>query len=201
MSENKNIWHEIEADLREKTDSGYKMALLDSDKLLRNTLKRKGYPGKDLKKQLFWAGINLSGRADLKNAIKKKDEVLNDSDYRLSSFEIEDYLSAYKKVIEWVLSAKKLGLKRKIGLTLENLLFLKNTSWTKALLVVLAIFFGIKLLSSTDMGKNVVGKIVEIDSQLFDWLKIALLISLVVAALVLASFIYLDKKKKVRIKE
>lgn len=197
----KNIWHEVEADLKEKTECGYKMALLDSDKLLFQSLKEKGYPGKDLKKQLFWAGINLSGRANLKNAIKKKEEILNESDYRLSSFEMDDFLAAYKKAIEWVDSAKNINLKRKIGLYFENYFFLKNTSLTKVIAVVLVLFFGIKLLSSTEMGKNVVVKVVEVDNLLYDWLKVLLLIGLGVAVVVFMSFIYLDKKKKVKIKE
>jgi len=201
MSEKKNIWYEVEAGLKEKTDSGYKMALLDSDKLLRISLKQKGYPGKDLKKQLFWAGINLSGRADLKNAIKKKEEILNSQDYRLSTFEIEDFLAAYRKAIEWVLSAEKVGLRRKVGITIENYLFLKNTSWTKIIIVILAVFFGIKLLSSTETGKNIVMKIVEVDDLLFDWLKIILLVGLAIALVVFLSFIYLDKRKKVKIKD
>lgn len=196
-----NIWQEVKADLREKTQSGYKMALLDSDKLLRQVLKEKGYPGKDLKKQLFWAGINLSGREDLKKAIKKKDEILNESDYRLSSFEIEDFLAAYKKAVEWVLSAKKLGFKRKIGLYLENYLFLKNTSLTKVIVVVLVLFFGIKFFSSTETGRNIVEKTVEVDNLLFDWLKVLILIGLGISVVVFISFIYLDRNKKVKIKE
>ncbi|MEK7447611.1 MAG: hypothetical protein AAB632_02355 [Patescibacteria group bacterium] len=196
-----NIWQEVKVDLREKTQSGYKMALLDSDKLLRQVLKERGYPGKDLKKQLFWAGINLSGREDLKKAIKKKDEILNESDYRLSSFEIEDFLAAYKKAVEWVLSAKKLGFKRKIGLYLENYLFLKNTSLTKVIVVILILFFGIKFFSSTETGKNIVEKTVEVDNLFFDWLKVLILIGLGISVVVFISFIYLDKKKKVKIKE
>lgn len=194
-------WREVETDLKEKTNSGYKMALLDSDKLLRSVLKERGYPGKDLKKQLFWAGINVAGRSDLKDAMKKRDEVLNDFDYRLSSFEIEDFLKAYRKTIEWVESAKKLGFKRKIGIYLENYLFLKNIGKSKALVVVLAIFFGIKVLSSTEVGENIVSKTVEIDNLLFDWFKMFLLLGLGVAVVVFISFLYLDKKKKVRIKE
>ena len=197
----KNIWHEVEIDLKEKTQSGYKMALLDSDKLLRQALKEKGYPGKDLKKQLFWAGINLSGRTELKNAIKKKEEILNESGYRLSSFEIEDFLAAYKKAVEWVLSAQNLEFKRKVGLYLENYFFLKNTSLTKVVAVVLVLFFGIKFLSSTETGKNIIGKIVEVDNLLFDWLKDLLLIGLGVAVVIFISFLYLDKRKKVEIKE
>lgn len=201
QEKNKNLWDEIEADLKEKTKSGYKMALLDSDKLLRLVLKERGYPGKDLKKQLFWAGINLDGRQHLKNAIKKKEEILNTQNYRLSSFEIEDYLNAYKKAIQWVLSAKKISLKQKTGIILENYLFLKNTSFIRAFIVFLSIFFGIKLLSSTETGQNIVSKVVEIDDFLFNWLKYFLLLGLTIALIIFAAFIYLDRGKKIRIKE
>lgn len=198
---NKDIWNEVEADLKEKTESGYKMALIDSDKALRISLKEKGYPGKNLKKQLFWAGINLGGRGDLKNALKKKEEVLNEKDYRLSTFELEDYLEAYKKAVEWVESSQELRFKRKIGLYLENYLFLKNVSKSKTLIVALAVFFGIKFLSSTEIGKNIIQKIVDIDNLLFGWFKLLLILFLAIAIIVFAIFIYLDKKKKIRVKE
>lgn len=202
MSEKtKNIWQEIDSDLREKTQSGYKMALLDSDKLLRNTLKEKGYPGKDLKKQLFWAGINLKGRADLKDAFKKKEEILTKESYRLSTFELEDYLNAYKKAISWVESARSITLRRKVGLYFESYFFLKNAPLTKIIATLVIVFLGIKFLSSTETGKSIVTKVVEIDNLLFEWLKIILLIGLALAVVIFVSFIYLDKKKNVRIKE
>jgi len=201
MSGKESLWQEIGSDLKEKTKSGYKMALLDSDKLLRIALKEKGYPGKSLKKQLFWSGINLGSRPDLKNAIKKKEEILNEQGYRLSTFEIEDFLDAYKKATEKVLESKKVGLKRKIGIYLENYLFLKNVSKSRALIVILAVFFGIKLLSSTDMGNEITSKIVDADNFIFDWFKLLFVVVLVVTMVVFISFIYLDKKKKVRIKD
>jgi uncharacterized BrkB/YihY/UPF0761 family membrane protein len=108
---------------------------------------------------------------------------------------------AYKRAVERVESAKKLSFKRKVGLYLENYFFLKNTSITKTLAVILVLFFGIKLLSSTETGKSVVEKIVEVDNLLFDWLKVLILIGLGIAVVVFISFIYLDKKKRVKIKE
>jgi len=88
-----------------------------------------------------------------------------------------------------------------VGLYLENYFFLKNTSLTKVVAVVLVLFFGIKFLSSTETGKNIIGKIVEVDNLLFDWLKDLLLIGLGVAVVIFISFLYLDKRKKVEIKE
>ena len=192
---------EVEADLEEKTESGYKMAILDSDKLLRRILKEKGYPGKDMRKQLFWAGVNLSARPDLKKALKKKDEILNEYDYRLSSFELEDFLNAYRKVIERVSSGDKLSFRKKMGIYFENYFFLKNASKLKLLVVVFAVFFGIKLLSSTGTGEGISRRIIDLDNLLFDWFLILMFIGLIVGVIVFLSFIYFDKSKKVRIKE
>lgn len=194
-------WQEIEADLKEKTNSGHKMALLDSDKMLRRALKDKGYPGKDLNKQLFWAGINLNARLDLKKALKKKQEILDEFDYRLSTFELEDFLNAYRKAIERVSSGDRLTLKKRLGIYFENYFFLKNTSKIKSLLAVLAVFLGIKVLSSTVIGSSITKKVVSIDNLLFDWFLILLLVGLVVGVIVFVSFIFFDKSRKVKIKE
>lgn len=193
-----NLWREIKADLEEKSNSGYRMALIDSDKLLRQVLKDKGYPGKDLKKQLFWAGVNLNSRPELKKAINKKEEILNDFDYRLSSFEIEDFILAYRKAIEKVLNTGNLDLKKKIGLYLEGL---DSINKFKIVILVLSVIFGIKFFTSTNMGKTIVEKVVGLDNFIFDWMKILLLIALVVIVVALASFVFFDKKKKIKIKE
>lgn len=198
---NKNLWQEVDADIAEKTSCGYKMAILDSDKLLRRSLKEKGYPSKDLKKQLFWAGININSRPDFQNALKKKDEILNDFDYRLSSFELDDFLDAYKRAIDEVILSEKLSFRRRVGIYLENYLFLKDVSKWKAIVAVLAVFLGIKFLSSTMTGNNVVKKVVEADDFLFNWFIVLLLIGLGATLVVSLSFVYFDKKKKVKIKE
>jgi|GEM_PF-1439358 len=201
MKEKDNLWQEVKADLDEGTACGYKMALLDSDKLLRVVLKQKGYPGKDLKKQLFWAGISTKNRPNFKNALEKKDEILNSLDYQLSSFEIEDFLEAYRKVIGKVMESEKMGLKRKIGIYFENYFSLKG-SWTRnSLITFFAFLFGIKFLSGTGMGQSITDGIVVIDDTLFSWFIILLLLGLGVALIVLISFTLFDKKKKVRIKE
>ena len=195
------VWQEIEADLKEKTNSGHKMALLDSDKMLRRALNDKGYPGKDLNKQLFWAGINLNARPDLKKALKKKQEILDEFDYRLSTFELEDFLNAYRKAIERVSSGDRLTLRKRLGIYFENYFFLKNASKLKALIAVMAVFLGIKILSSTGIGVGITKKVVSIDNLLFDWFLILLLVGLVVGVIVFVSFIFFDKSRKVKIKE
>lgn len=201
MSKKENFWQEIEDDLKEKTFCGYKMALLDSDKLLRYILKKKGYPGEDLKKQLFWAGISLKSRPHLKNAFIKRGEILNAQEYQLSSFEIEDFLEAYRKVIEKVMDLEKMSLRRKAGIILENYFFLKGGILKNVLVVFLSLLLGIKFLSSTEIGKNITEKAVAIDDVLFAWFVILLLLVVTVAVLAFISFSFFDKRKKVRIKE
>ncbi len=195
------LWREVHSDLAEKSESGYKMAILDSDKLLRKALKEKGYPGNDVKKQLFWAGVNLNARPDLKKALKKKEEILEDYDYRLSSFELEDFLNAYRKVIERVFGGERLSVRKKLGIYFENYFFLKNISKWKSIAVVLGIFLGIKILSSTGIGIGLTDRVVQLDNLLFDWFLMLLLIALAVGIIVLVSFVFLDKSRKVKIKE
>src|SRR3989337_1498482 len=157
-----DYWSEVEACLSEQTASGYKMAILEADKILRYVLKQKGYPGKDLEKQIFYAGWRLEDKGGLKKAIAKKEEIVEKIEYKLSTFEAEDAVEAYKEAILHFSSKKALGLKNRLTLYYTHYLSIKSSFLQKNLLIILAFFLAVKLLDSTETGRLVWEKLVAI---------------------------------------
>ena len=196
------IWSEVEADLKEKTPSGYKMALIDADKILRSILKEKGYPGKNLIQQLFWSGVKVEKYDELKRAIGKKDEILNSTAYQLSTLELDDFLAVYKSAISQLYDTKRLKFYHRL-----YLLFEKNFSHNlkKSLKIFIITFivylFGIKFLTSTETGKNFVSGTIHLNDFIFNWLVNITLIVLILAVIVGIVFLILEKRKSVKIRD
>lgn len=195
-----DYWAEVEDYLSEKTSSGYKMAVIEADKILRYILKQKGYPGKDLRQQIFLAGWKLKEKKDLEAAIKMKDEILNNLDYRLSTFDTEDAVQAYKEAILHFTEKKPLGLRKKISLYYSHYLSLKSSFFRKTLYLIFGFFLLIKFFNSTEIGKGIMATINSISDFIFSWFMVFLLLGSGVLIIVLGSFLYFGKEQT-KIKE
>src|SRR3990172_7004409 len=157
---NEDYWAEVDACMAEETASGYKMAIIEADKILRFVLKQKGYPGKDLKQQIFYAGWKLEDKKELHKAIAKKDEIVDKLEYKLSTFEAEDALGAYKDAVIHFSSKKTLRLKNRLALYYTHYLSIKSKFFQKSIISFLVFFLVIKLLDSTEIGRQIWQKLI-----------------------------------------
>ncbi|PIZ00518.1 hypothetical protein COY62_02110 [bacterium (Candidatus Howlettbacteria) CG_4_10_14_0_8_um_filter_40_9] len=197
---NEDYWGEVESCMSEETASGYKMAIIEADKILRFVLKQKGYPGKDLRQQIFYAGWRLDDKTGLNKAIAKKEEVINNLEYRLSTFEAEDATEAYKEAILHFSSKKTLKLKDRLVLYYTHYLSIKSKFFQKSVVSFLAFFLAIKVLDSTEIGRQVWQKLIIIANFIFSWFLVFLLLGGSILVIVIGSFLYFEKGKT-RIKE
>lgn len=195
-----DYWSEVESCLKEETASGYKMAIIEADKILRFVLKQKGYPGKDLRQQIFYAGWRLEDKKGLEGAIAKKDEIINNLEYRLSTFEAEDAVDAYKEAILHFSSKKTLKFKNRLVLYYTHYLSIKSKFFQKSVVSFLAFFLAIKVLDSTDIGRQIWQKLILIANFIFSWFLVFLLLGGAILVIVIGSFLYFEKGKT-RIKE
>lgn len=195
-----DYWSEVETCLSEGTASGYKMAIIEADKILRYVLKQKGYPGKDLEKQIFYAGWRLSDKTGLKKAIAKKEEIANKVEYKLSTFEAEDAVEAYKEAILHFSSKKALKLRNRLVLYYAHYLSIKSSFLQKNLLIILMFFLAIKLLDGTETGQLIWEKLVSISNFIYSWFLVFILLGGAILIIVIGSFLYFEKGK-VKIKD
>jgi len=197
---NEDYWTEVEACMAEGTASGYKMAVIEADKILRFVLSSKGYPGRGLKEQILLAGWRLEEKKALNDALKRREEIADNLEYRLSTFEAEDAVKAYKEAIIHFSSKKPLKFKRRLILYYNHYLSLRSNFFKKFLLFFLAFFLTVKMLSSTGFGASLVGVLVEISNFLFSWFVVFFLLGSAILVLIMGSLLYFEKNK-VKIKE
>lgn len=195
-----DYWEEVESCLKEESASGYKMAIIEADKILRFVLKQKGYPGKDLKQQIFYAGWKLSDKTGLNKAVAKKEEIVDNLEYKLSTFEAEDVIDSYKEAILHFSSKKALKLKERLALYYKHYLSIKSKFLRKNLLLFLGFFLAIKILDSTEIGRQVWDKLVLASNFIYSWFLVFILLGGAILVIVIGSFLYFEKGKT-KIKE
>jgi len=188
------LWQKVDDALAENTPSGYKMAIIEADKVLNFFLKKKGYPGEDTKERLFLAKSEISNLEELKKAIKTKGLLLNEFEVNLNSLDCEEIVSAYKEAAE--------ELSKSITGKSWLLIFAPFLRWKKRgghgkrffkyfLLILISIWF----LFGTEIGQTVGEGVVAFFSFLFNWFLIILSLAAGVFLVVVLSFIYFEKRK------
>ncbi|MCL5093771.1 MAG: hypothetical protein M1355_01425 [Patescibacteria group bacterium] len=195
-----DYWSEVEACMAERTAVGYKMAVIETDKILRFVLKQKGYPGKDLRQQILLAGWRLEDKKGLEKALEKRDEIVNNLEYRLSTFEAEDAVKAYREAILHFTSKKTLKIKARIVMYYNHYLSIRSTFLQRSLVLIFVFFLLVKFLSSTEVGKSVSFYVVKASDFIFSWFLVFALLGIALLVIVISSFLYFEKSKT-RIKE
>lgn len=199
MAKVSELWQEVEKILAEGNSGSYRFAVIEAKKVLKAVLDSKGFPGKDIKKQLFWAGYSLKEKEGLPEALKKHDEILENFDYQFSSFEAEETVKIFKKTIEEVSKKPKFSFQDHLKAILENHLSPKSLLFWRNLAIVFGFFLFVQILAKTEVGKKTTLSLVNFSDFVFSWTFLAVLVLLVFIILVVNS--YLENKPKVKIKE
>lgn len=199
MAKVSELWSEVEKILSEGTSGSYRFAVLEAEKVLKAVLDSKGFPGKTIKKQLFWAGYSLKEKEGLPEALRKHDEILEKFDYQFSNFEAEEVIKAYKKAIEEVTTKPKFSIKDRIEAILETQLSPKSVYFWRNLAGVFGFFLLVQLLAKTETGKNLIESFVNFSDFVFSWTFLAIVVLIIF--IILATGSYLANQSKVKIKE
>lgn len=198
--ENQDYWQEVEECLKEGSPSGYKMALIEADKILSFVLKQKGYPGKNVRQQVLLAGWRLEDKKSLEKALEKRDEIINNLEYRLSTFEAEDAVKAYREAILHFSSKKAISFGKRAALYYTHYLSIKSSFFQKSLIILLLFFLFVKFLTATTYGKTLGDAVVGTSNFIFSWFMVFLLLGIAIGVIVIGSFMYFGREK-VRIKD
>jgi len=194
-----DLWKEVDSALTGDKSASFRFAIVEAHKILEQTLKSKGYPGKSIKKRLYWAGYSLEDREGIKDALEKHEEILNDFDYQLSDFEAENIVKEYKKVVQEIVSKKKLGPKDKVRIFLRVYLHPKSIYFWRNFLLLFGGFALIKVLAYTELGKSLVELVVYLSDLAFS--SVTIVILLVILAVILGVSSYRSGKTGIKIKE
>ena len=95
-----NVWNKIMKRLETGIESEYKLAILEADTILDNTLKRMGFVGETLGERLGnLTSATLSNIEEIERVHKVRNEILHDPDYKISLDETKEILAVYEKAL------------------------------------------------------------------------------------------------------
>jgi hypothetical protein len=199
MPKIQDLWVEVEKSLSEGTSSGLKIAILEAHKVLEAVLDSKGYIGKDIERQLFWAGYSLKDRDGLSEALDKRKEILEKFEYPMSDFEAQEITKKYKTAIDKVAQGPKFTIKERAKMVFETHFSPKSYYFWRNLAIFFGIFAVIKILAKTSGGTVFVDWVVTLAIFLVSWQFLALIGVLTI--MILLAILYFEKKSKVVIKD
>ena len=191
-------WDRVEKYLREKTFSGNAMALVETEKLFREVIKKLDFPGKDIDKQIKVLRSFFSDYRRLKRAREQEKKILKKINYEISSEDAQKYLSAYYQAINDLIEFKK----KKISFWKKMKFYLRlyipcSKNFSKKFILTLFIFFLIIfILDSTNFGAVVVDLFVKISHLIFSWVLFVALLIAGIAILVIGTIYYFESRKK-----
>lgn len=191
-------WQIIEDCMAEKGASGYKMALIEADKLLDKALKDAGYPGKSIEERIDSGKANFSNLKNLKKAREKRNLVLNELSYNLNSIEVEEAVKAYHQAlldIEGNPEAKLNLVGRALAL-IKYYIPSKRKFLGKILIYFVSIILLVKFLAKTKTGQNITQGVVSFSDFVFNWVITVVILVAAVVTIVTLSILYFEKRKK-----
>lgn len=95
----KNKWDEIEAAM-EKGEMGYKLAVIEADKLLDHALKAQGYRGKTMGERLKSANSILVDKDSVWEAHKFRNRLVHEQNVKVTSKKSRSSLNSFKKALK-----------------------------------------------------------------------------------------------------
>lgn len=182
------LWLGVEEALKGDKSAGVKFAIIEAHKILENTLKSKGYPGKTIEKKLYWAGYSLQDEGGIKLAINKRNEILENFNYELSDIEAEDLLVLYKKVVQEIVSRDRLSFKKRLNIFLKVNLYPNSIYFWRNLVVFFSFFMVVRILGQTNIGNALSEFLISLSRFFISWISVIMIIIFLIIFLIVTSY-------------
>lgn len=191
-------WQIIEDCMAEKTASGYKLALIEADKLLDKALKDAGYPGKNIEERITQARANFSNIKNLKKAREKRNLVLKELSYNLNSIDIEEAVKWYHQAVLDIEGnpEAQLGLWGRIMALATYYIPSKKKFFGKIFLYFVSFVLIVVFLAHTKTGQRIAGGVISFVDFIFNWVLTVVILVIAVVTIVTLSILYFEKRKK-----
>lgn len=149
-------WSAVEKALAEGTFSGYKIGILETEKIFKNFLEEKSIPGQDVDTKIKYVANFLGYYERLKYAREIYKKIVQQPHFEISRDETKQVISAYwQAMIDLEEAIKTLTLKEKLILRIKYIF----SQVLKKIKIVAAVFLGLVLVISflyeTSLGKKV----------------------------------------------
>lgn len=192
-------WNMVSDYLRENTQAGLSMAILEADKILISILRDLEYPGKNDQEKIAIARKLFSDFKRVKRAHHFAQKIKREINFFITPKVCEEILAVYYQALSDIKEHEKprFNLFQKIIFYFRKRI-LKAKKILKWTLVGTALFFLATLfLDKTKIGQKTVAAILTVTNFIFSWFSVLILLLCGIITLALASIWYFKTRRKV----
>lgn len=157
-------WSSVEKALEQGGALGYKMAIIETNKIFNNVIEEKNIPGDTIDKKIQNIQSVFSNSEKLQYARAIHDKIVSESNFEVSEQETQHLISAYYQAIIDVTQMRNgtLHIFTRLNFKIINLFRYKIARWIKNLAVLSLLFFiTVVVLHDTLIGQRITAAIVE----------------------------------------
>ncbi|MEA1937080.1 MAG: hypothetical protein U9N04_03140 [Patescibacteria group bacterium] len=206
MQENNNssrrnyqeYWNTVEDSLNEGTFSGYKIAVVETEKILQMALDDKKFPGKDIDEQIKNAEIIIKNLEKLNYSRAMYDKIINEPDFDISAEDIKEIEMGYYRAVSDItkMRSKDIDFKERINLLLQKYFYGFPHKIKKVLILIVLFFLAIFLSTETATGRLVFEMLSDFSKFIFYKAVPGILVIAVVGIITVGGLYYWKSRRK-----
>lgn len=191
-------WSPVEKALEQGGALGYKMAVIETDKIFAKLLEAKQFPGDTIDKKIQNIQSIFSNLEKLNYARAIHDKIISEPNFEIGEQETQHLISAYYQAIIDITQMRggALNIFTRVKFRIINLFRYRIIRWIKNIVISTTLFFvTVVLLNDTVIGRMIASKV--IGSAHFIVYKLLLYIGIgVIVILVLITLVYYWEQKR-----
>ena len=206
MQENNNsprrkyqeYWDAVEDSLNEGVSSGYKIAVVETEKILQMALDDKKFPGKNITEQIKNAEVILKNPEKLNYSRAMYGKIINEPNFDISSEDIKEIEMGYYRAISDItkMSSKDIDFKERINLFLQRYFYGFPGKARRILILIFLFFLAIFLSTETATGCWIFGMISDFSKFIFYKIIPGILVAVVIGSIIIGGLYYWNSRKK-----
>ena len=191
------FWNRVDKNLSEGNYSGYKIAIVETEKILLMVLNDKNFPGKDTEEKIEHAKIVLQNPEKLKYSRSMYKRIIQEPGFDVSEADTKEILIGYYDSIASIVKTqeKDISKKERLGLFLQRYFGNFPTKSKKILLMIALSFLIIFILTDTSTGIAITQSITNFTRFLFYTVLFGALKLLAVLVVIIGLLYYLQNRK------
>ena len=197
-------WSKVEKLFNKNLTESLEMAIIESEKILRNVLEEKRIPGKTIDKKIEVLKPFLSNHDKLVYAQRIYKRILREPGFEIDQKEVESILQAFYQAVTDLTGEEAVQISPwdRIRLWVDLLIPHPKKFAKKVGLGTLGFFLFVLFLSDTLAGRKLVQGIVNVTHFIFSWVILAVLIALGIIVVIVISVLYFESRRtRIRIKD
>lgn len=205
MQENNNLslkkyqdrWNVVEKLLNEGSISDYKIAVIETEKILQLALNDRKFPGKNISQQIKNAKIIIKNPEKLEYSRAMRQRIITEANFDISSEDIKEIETGYYQAIADIvkMSSKDIGFQEKINLFLQKYFYGFPSKIKKNIILFFIFFLAIFLSTETTTGRFVFEILSDFSNFIFYKVIPGMLALVILGILIVGGLYYWQSRK------